>query len=261
MAASTAPLVPRGLIPGVVILLVGAVFLADNLGMLDAQTGWAMWPIVVIVAGIVVCLQPSTANRVTGIILIVDGVWLLFNALGIWTYSFWRTWPALLILLGGWMGYRTWYLRRQAGGAAGYDEPTTAAEHAGAFVFLTRVTRSTAGQLLRSAELSAIGGDCGLDVSNVRRSAEPIVVDAFVLGGRIRLAVPADWPVELRVLPLAGRTADTRAAAPTTMSPISPRLIVQGTAILGVIEVVPTDGSSESASGKPVPAASQTLLV
>jgi len=246
MAAQSTPLVPRGLVPGVVILLVGAVFLADSVGMLDAQTGWAMWPIVVVVAGIVVRLQPGTANRVTGTILVVAGAWLLFNALGIWTYSFWKTWPALLILLGGWMGYRTWSLRQRAGGAPGYDGPTIAAEHVGAFVFLSSVTRRTAGQLLRDGELSAIAGDCWFDISNVQPAAEPIVIDVFVLGGRVRVAVPSDWAVALRVVPLAGRSADTHAApgpASASGGDAPARVIVQGTAILGAIEIVATNAA------------------
>ena len=248
-APAAAPLVPRGLIPGVVILLVGGVFLADSLGMLDAQTGWAMWPVAVIVAGIIVRLQPGIANRITGIILILAGVWLLLNELGVWSYSFWKTWPALLILLGAWMRYRTWHLRQLAGGAAGYDGSVTAAEHLGAFVFLSRVIRSTAGQRLLSGEFSVIMGDCGVDISNVTPGLEPVVIDVLALAGRITIAVPAQWSVQLRVVPLAGRASDTHGSTGVIPASVgAPTVIVQGTAILAIVEVVAADSASVPAT-------------
>lgn len=249
-APVAAPLVPRGLIPGVVILLVGGVFLADSLGMLDAHTGWAMWPVGVIVGGIIVRLQPGVANRVAGIILILAGVWLLLNEVGVWTYSFWKTWPALLILLGAWMRYRTWHLRQLAGGAAGYDLPVTAAEHLGAFVFLSRISRSTAGQHLLSGEFSAIAGDCAVDISNATPGAEPLVIDVLALAGRITIAVPAHWSVTLRIVPLAGRTSDTRGptGAMSAASAGMPTLVVQGTAILAVVEIVAATAASMPAT-------------
>jgi hypothetical protein len=235
LAADTQPLVPRGLILGVVIVVVGAVFLADSLGMLDAQSGWAMWPLAVIVAGLIVRLQPGTANDVTGVILLIAGVWLLFNELGIWTYALWRTWPLVLILLGTWMLYRTRHMRQRAGGPEGYDQPRTAAQHVGAFVFLSRIARQTMGQQLRSGEITVLGGECAFDVTDVARGADPVVIDAFVIAGRIRITVPPGWVVRQRVLPLLGRVSDDEPAAAIGM-PID--LLIQGTAILGAIDVM-----------------------
>jgi hypothetical protein len=232
--AAPAPLVPRGLVLGVAIVLVGLVFLADSLGMLDAATGWAIWPIAVIVAGVAIRPQPGVASQVFGIILIVAGVWLLFNELGLWTYSFWRTWPLILILVGAWMRYRVWHMQHLA------------AEQPGAIAFLSQVTSDTGG-VVRGAEFDAIAGDGLFDFGEVSGSREPIVVDAFVIAGRIRLAVPNNWVVEMRVLALPGRVSDARGQSSSGTAARQPDLIVRGTAILGIVEVVASTEAAQPA--------------
>ena len=245
MAADTKPLVPPKLILGVLTLMAGALLLADSFGMVRAGSPWAMWPLAVIFVGLVVRLQPGTANHVTGTILLVAGFWLLFNELDIWTYSLWDTWSLILIVFGAWMLYRTDQMRQSAGGEEGYDRPTTGAENVGAFAFVAHIDRKTIGQQLRTGQLSAILGGCSFDFTDARRGAGPIVVEAFALVGRIRITVPDDWVVRQRVLPLLGRVSDTRADAAEegdtafgddADAPVD--LLIQGTAILGEVEVV-----------------------
>lgn len=223
--APAAPLVPRGLLAGIAIVLVGIVLLADSLGMLDARSGWDLWPIAVIIAGIAVRLQPGIADRVAGAVVLFAGLWLFFNALGIWTYPFWRIWPLILILIGAWMWYRTWHLRR----VSGTDQP-------GAVALLSEVADRADGPL-RSVELAAIAGGCTFDVGDAVRGRDPIIVDAFVVAGRVRVAVPGDWVVSLRVLSLPGNVVDARHQPPGGADrPVD--LIVRGTAIVGVVQVI-----------------------
>ena len=232
--AAAAPLVPRGLMPGVAIVLIGLVFLADSLGMLDAASGWALWPLAVIVAGVAVRLQPGVTNQVFGIVLIVAGVWLLFNEIGIWTYAFWRTWPLILILLGALIRYQSWR----------YQQPSGAGRF-GAVVFLSQVTGqaspgpdTTRTTDVSSVELAAMAGDGLFDFGNAIRGADPIVVDVLAIAGRIRVAVPVEWNVGMRVLALPGRVADTRNSGAPDAAGRRVDLIVQGTAMLGIIEIV-----------------------
>jgi predicted membrane protein len=221
------------LLIGVTIVLLGLVFLADGLGMLDAHSGWALWPIVVIVAGVAVRLQPGVADRIAGAVLIVAGIWLLFNEIGIWAYSFWRTWPLILMLLGGWIAYGTWHMRLAGTGQAGV------------FAFLSQVDDGAGGRL-RGIELSAVAGECTFDLGGAIRGDEPIIVDAFTVGGRIRVAVPEDWAIELRVLPLLGKATDARDGSGGSDRTVD--VVIRGTAIVGVVEVI----ASTAASSDPV---------
>lgn len=245
VSADAKPLVPPALVLGVLVFFAGAIFLADSLGLSDAHSGWAMWPVALILLGVVVWLQPGTDNRSIGIILLVAGLWLLFNAIGFWSYAFWDAWPAILILLGAWMLYRTGALRRRAGGADGYDRTDTGAERVGAFAFLSQIHRRTTGQRLRTGEAIAIAGDCWFDLTDTARGVGPIVVDVLVIASRVRITAPSTWGVELRVLPVLGRAADGReadaqpddgATVAAAAAPID--LYVRGTAILGAVEIV-----------------------
>ncbi len=235
--ADRAPLVPWQLVLGLVVLLLGAVFLADGAGLLNADSALALWPVAVVVVGLVVVLQPDTANRAVGAILLVAGVWLLLNALGVWSYGFWRTWPYLLIAFGAWMIYRVRGMRqREADG--GFDTATTGAAHVAGhvagFAFLDRVDREATGAGFQSGEMSAVLGSCRLDLRGVALGdGLPMpVVDAFTLFGTIEVDVPAGWNVDNRVVPLLGRVH-----TPAPPAGPGPTVVVQGSAIGGRIAV------------------------
>lgn len=241
--ASQRPLVPRGLLAGVTIVLVGAVLLADSFGLIDARSGWDLWPIAVIVAGLAVWLQPDIADHTAGAVLVIAGGWLLFNELGVWTYSFWRLWPLILIALGAWMRYRLWDMQRLG-----------ERDRAGTFAFLSIVDERAHGRPVTGVELSAIAAGCTFEFERGNRDVDPIVADVFIIGGRIRLSVPEDWTVELRVLPLPGRVADARTQALVTGTNRPADLVVRGTAILGAIEVVGAAGVTAPIAAPPAAA-------
>jgi predicted membrane protein len=216
--AANAPVVPARLVLGLVALILGLVFLADGAGLLFADSALALWPVGVVVVGLVVVLQPDTANRVVGAVLLVAGVWLLLNSLGIWSYAFWRTWPYLLVIVGAWMIYRVRGMRgREAG-----------------FAFLDRVDLQATSARFDSAELSAVLGSCRLDLRQVTldEGTDRTIVDTFALFGTIELQVPAGWNVENRVVPLLGRVATPGPAAGA-----GPTMVVQGSVIGGRISV------------------------
>ena len=251
MASAQKPLVSPRLILGFITFLLGLLFLADATGMASADSGVALWPLGVIAVGLMLTTQPSTANLTTGLILVLAGFWLLFNEFGIWTYSFWDTWPVMLIAFGAWMLYRTHQMRGRAGGEAGFDEATTAATEIGAFAFFSEVDRKTEGQVLASGELSAVLGGCTFDLTNAKLGPTPVVIDAFALLGRIEIKVPEGWEVNQRVLPLLGKATDSRpepdepAASPDASSTESTEpvfdLVVQGSAIYGVVDISTVD--------------------
>lgn len=222
MPRSDGPVVPARLVMGLVTLVLGLVFVADGAGLLRADSMLDVWPIGLVAAGLVVVLQPDMANRVVGAVLLIAGVWLLLNQLGVWSYSFWRTWPYLLILVGAWILYRVREMRaweRTTGRLSG-------------FAFLDRVTRfAPAG--FEGGDFSAVGGDCTVDLSQstIGTGQDGAVVDAFALFGRIELRVPEGWNVHNRVLPLLGQVQVPPPVAG------GPTLVVQGSAIGGRVSV------------------------
>jgi len=241
MADTARPLVPPRLVLGLVVLLVGLLFLADSTGMLRADSAFAAWPVGIIALGLVVVLQPDPGNRLVGAVLLVAGVWLLLNTVGVWSYSFWRAWPYVLILFGAWILFRVDRMREREGPAGRgrlesrrFDEEATDASSIGAFAFLSRVSRRATSDQLEAGDFSVVGGDCHVDLQAATPAARaPVIVDVFALAGRVTLRVPSGWRVETRVLPLLGQVI-----VPATHEHAGgPVIVVQGTAICGRVSV------------------------
>ena len=218
------PLVPPQLVLGMVTFILGAVFLADSAGMLSAESATSLWPIGLVALGLIVVLQPDDANRLVGAVLIIAGVWLLLNNIGLWSYSFWRTWPYLLMIFGAWMVYRVRRMR----------EWESESRIAG-FAFLNSLTRQAASGQFEAGEFSAVAGECAVDLGDmtIADGSAETVIDAFVLFGRMTLRVPPGWRVENRILPLLGRV-DT--VTPPSAA-IGPTIVVQGSAICSKVSV------------------------
>jgi hypothetical protein len=240
MAQASSPLVRPRLVLGILVLLVGGVLLADQLGAVSAESAAALWPVVLLALGLVMVLQPDTTNRLAGAVLLVAGVWLLCNALGWWSYSFWHTWPYLLVIVGAWLLYRVQLLRdlegpadRVAGALGRFDARVTDAPRVGALAFLNAVERIATTATFESGDFHALLGSCDVDLGQAA-SAGRASVDTFALLGRVVIEVPAGWTVENRVLPLLSRVGNTCQGAEDA----SPTVIVRGAAIFGRVDIV-----------------------
>lgn len=226
MPADSTPLVPPRLILGIVVIVLGALFLADSAGVLRADSALAFWPVALVALGLVVVLQPDPANRMVGALLLIAGVWLLLNGIGVWTYRFWRTWPYLLILFGAWMIYRVHWMH-----ARERDRGLL-----GGFAFLNRADLQPGDAPVAAGEFSAVGGQCSVDLRDAWTASTNaiVIVDVFALFGRISLRVPSGWNVDNRVLPLLGQAG----AVPPQPDSAGPTMVVQGSAICGSVTVV-----------------------
>lgn len=92
--ARTAPLVG-----GLLLVVLGVVFLAEELGLADF--GWAferLWPLAIVAFGVSKLLDP--ARRRGGIWITAVGLWLLVGTLELWNLGIGDSWPLLLVFAG-----------------------------------------------------------------------------------------------------------------------------------------------------------------
>jgi len=97
-----------GVTAGVILIAVGAVFLAGQ--MIPGVAWWNLWPLLVVLGGVVQMFTPDHRDTWTvwrifeGLGTVLVGVVLLGNALGVVSWGVWWTfimlWPALVIALG-----------------------------------------------------------------------------------------------------------------------------------------------------------------
>ncbi|RPJ61975.1 MAG: hypothetical protein EHM23_05015 [Acidobacteria bacterium] len=237
------------LIFGGFVIIVGFLFLMDNLGLIYAGSFFDYWPSVFIIIGLVrVAQADSGPGRMVGFIFALVGfLWILDN-LGAFEFSLARLWPLLLILIGLVIIWKS--LARTAPAArtlstsdstAGAEKelpwPPASASADGEVVqgvaVLGAFKRVTNTQNFRGGSLTAFMGGCEVDLREASMSSSPIVIDIFAVWGGVELKVPADWVVELRGLPILGGFDDKTRHPREQLK----RLIVKGMVIMGGVEI------------------------
>jgi hypothetical protein len=97
---------PR-LVIGVSIILAGVLFTLDNLHIIRAATYLSYWPVVLVVLGVAKVVQSRRWTEYAwSLAIMVAGLWLLGENIGLVSVSIWTLSPLLLVLLGASMVWR-----------------------------------------------------------------------------------------------------------------------------------------------------------
>lgn len=246
----------RHLFSGLIFVLIGAVFLLGNMGMLEVGRVLRFWPVLLIAAGIFKLIEHrNDPLHGSGIFWIVVGLLFLSGNVGVLRMAFRNLWPIVLIGFGALMLWRSALMgaNRQryrsnpsAGGpsnfqdasASGGDEQRSTATSSNsmfsATAILGSVERRNNAQDFRGGSATAIMGHCEIDLrpAGITDPNEP-VLEVFALWGGIEVRVPADWTVISQVDPILGGFEDkTQPPKEETK-----RFIIRGPVIMGGIEV------------------------
>lgn len=242
---------PGQIVLGVAAILLGLMFLLDNLGIIDVNFTFHFWPTILIVAGILKIAQSNTTSGYAiGGAMLLFGVLLLLRRLGL-LYEGWNTlWPLLIIVLGISVVYKSLNGRRASGadqlGPDQPNQPELAGQVGGgasgggsgddSVIGVTAIlggyNRRITTPAFRGGEVTAIMGGCTLDLRQSSMQGE-VVLTVFALCGGITIKVPPDWTVVLQGTPILGGFEEKTIAPPDR----SKRLLVKGCAIMGGLEV------------------------
>src|SRR5258708_7393721 len=90
------------LVIGSIVLVLGILFLLENLGIVYVERIWSFWPVILIGMGIGRVVEGgSWHSRFWGSTVAAVGLVLLANSLGYLPWFFWRSlWPILMICWG-----------------------------------------------------------------------------------------------------------------------------------------------------------------
>lgn len=90
-----------GVIGGLILLSIGALFLLQNMGIVHAGRIWDYWPMLLVWTGLVRLVSPSQGGRFAGgAVLLVVGVFFQLDRLGIVWIRARDFWPGLLVVAG-----------------------------------------------------------------------------------------------------------------------------------------------------------------
>jgi len=224
-----------GLIPGAIILAIGAVFLLNNLGYVQARHLLDFWPLLLIFAGVVKLLDPC--RRAWGVILIFFGVFLLLNQLGIRHFSVGEFWPLILIAVGAMAMWSALQARKLTEGLPQADngDPRTTLNESAVF---GGIQKRLNGKEFRGGQLQAMFGGIEIDMRDADLAENEAVLYANSIFGGIELRVPETWFVAARGQGIFGGFTDsTRYTGPVDPDKPKKTLIVMGMAIFGGVEI------------------------
>lgn len=89
------------LVVGIVLLLLGALLLAANLGWSVSIVWWQVWPWLMVGGGLIGLIAPSRhITRSGGVWLLAVGVYALVSMHHLWGLNWGTAWPVLVIATG-----------------------------------------------------------------------------------------------------------------------------------------------------------------
>ncbi|ATQ77768.1 hypothetical protein CR152_27160 [Massilia violaceinigra] len=233
--------VPNQVWIGLAVIGFGLLFLLDNLNIIDRHRVLYFWPVLVVIAGLVKFAgAESRHERLVFGLIAAAGAVLTLNRLGYGYFFNVRTlWPVLIILFGIGVIHKAMRKRvappgtpLKAGGAAAPDADADADSVVDITAILGAFQRRISTPAFRGGNVSAIMGDCVLDLreSSIVGEAE---LNVFAVMGGITIKCPPDWSIVLEGVPILGGFEEKTSPAPGT----GKRLTIRGYAIMGGVEV------------------------
>ncbi len=229
------------LVMGIIVLLVGVLFLLENLGFFYVGDIFRFWPVILIGLGIARILDGRGLHGMLwGLIVGGVGVVLLTNSLGYIPWNLWRLlWPALLILLGvlilarGFDRHGKW-----TGPQTFVDDTSTISDNVlKEEVVFGGIHRKVTSQDFQGGDATAIFGGIEVDLRGAAITKDVIDIEADAIFGGVELMVPDTWDVVVRGTGILGGYEDKTHPAPLPEGGKHPRLVIRGSAIFGGVTV------------------------
>jgi predicted membrane protein len=250
------------LVIGLWIIVLGALLLLGNLGVINAGQVWSyIWPLVVVLVGSSMILNQTRARRQRlGWVLVIVGSWFFINRIGWIDISIFRVLlPGLLLFIGGMLVWRA-FAAPNAGtilppkfpGESNTSDPTmdsTAPPHTKlgtlygedpqpefmrSFAVMSSNELRPVSRPFRGADLSAVMAGIRLNLLDARMESDSSEIEVFAFWGGMEIHVPPDWTVVSKVTTLMGGFIDKR--RPTTVVPTK-TLIISGLVVMSGIEI------------------------
>ncbi len=216
---------------GLVIIVVGVLFLAQNLGYIQDYSFWKYLPVLLIILGLYQLFVNRLRAWVGPLLITLIGTFLLLATLNVITWATFGSmiWPTILILIG-----ISIILHR--GGASNNFENATGSQMNVFSTFSEQNRKVTSGDF-KNAEVTAIFGSSKLDLRNASISQPPAYIQTTTMFGGVEIFVPANWDVRINTVAFFGGSSDKRREV--TPQKDTPDLVVTGTVFFGGLEIRP----------------------
>jgi predicted membrane protein len=216
---------------GLVLILLGVLFLLDQMGRADfgdIVSRW--WPLILVAIGVWQLVSSNFQELAGGLFMIALGAVFQLAKLGVLGRNLWHyVWPALIIGLGLWVLLGAFRRSSAVRLASGQEEDLDA------FAIFAGLNRRIESQSFRGGKATALMGGIELDLTQARLAEPKVGLELTAILGGIHIRVPRHIRVELHGNPVLGGIENKHTYAPGTGP--EQTLALKATAILGGIEI------------------------
>ncbi|MGB2628714.1 MAG: DUF5668 domain-containing protein [Candidatus Acidiferrum sp.] len=226
----------NGLIPGVILVVIGSIFLLDHMGIIHAESLWKFWPMAIVAVGVLKLTQPGEKGLGMGFVVI--GALVQFHELSLLRFSWATVWPFILILAGLSLIWSRLEARKISG-VRGTLSGAGSRETVNEYALFGGVERRVTVSNFRGGNVTAIFGGVELDFRGADIEGEEAVIYVEAVFGGIEIMVPERWNVAFEVQSVfAGYSDETRQPLPDAVrSSPQKTLMLHGRATFGGITV------------------------
>lgn len=184
-------------VTGAVLVIIGAFFLLDNLGLdIDLPDYIFSWPMIFVVLGIINLLSGNTKPALIFFILAVFFFLQYFNLFDIGTY-----WPIILIIIGLLFIFRKKDSPRSA--------PTSDESYFDELAIFGGTGKKYVSDNLQGGKITNIFGGSDIDLTG-STAQEGAIIEVFTMFGGCEIKVPEDWKINVSTTAIFGGFSDSR---------------------------------------------------
>ena len=218
---------------GTVLALLGVVFLLDNFHVFDVSRVLSFWPVVfMVVGGLKLTQARDTKDNVIGGGLLLVGIALTLDHMGLISVRWRDLWPLILIGVGIMVIFKgQWGERFEAG----TTQTTNGLADNGQLSLTTIMSGSQIkvdAQNFQGGEMTVLMAGVELDLRNAAMPTDA-TLHIFVAMGGVEIKIPLDWTVVYQGTPIMGGVEDKTIPTPNPAK----QLTITGTVIMGGIEI------------------------
>jgi predicted membrane protein len=216
---------------GLILIILGVLFLFDQLGEIDfGEIVSTYWPVVFIVLGLSILAGSGFRSVGPGLFFILFGAFFLLMRLEILHHSLWHYWPVFVIAAGLWILLRPVFEKSGAPEEKKSLDGALAADELGVSAVFQGLKRRIESPAFKGGRAEVV-----LDLTGAGLAGNEAVLYLSIVLGSIVVRVPREWQVVIEGSPVLGDIDDKR--RPAAPSERKATLRIKGSAVLGSIDI------------------------
>jgi hypothetical protein len=245
----------NAMVPGLILVGIGVIFLLDNLRIFHDYDLLRYWPLLLVAFGLFLMVDEGLPIRriVGGIIAAGGGLLLAANFGYIRYFGIGELWPLILIGVGilllvqrtGWLGESVWGGGHGSFGLGHFRSREYTGDELHEFALFGASKRIITTQDFRGGHASCMFGGISLDLTGAGIVGNVAELKVSAVYGGIVVRIPPTWSAEVRGGGVFGGFADH--TMHPVMTPDTKRLIVKGGAVFGGVTIKNGDDARHDA--------------